>query len=105
MKRIPIAFMLFAAAGILMACSQEPSGPANLPEETRSVTLAVPGMSCATCPIRVETALNRADGVVSAQASLDDKQARVTYDPARIDMAGLIEAIAEAGFTAREEEA
>lgn len=33
---------------------------------TQTVTLAVPGMTCAACPITVKTALTKVDGVTKA---------------------------------------
>ena len=46
-----------------------------VPQET--VTLAVQGMTCASCVNRVERALARVPGVVSVQANLASEQASI----------------------------
>lgn len=38
---------------------------------TQSVTLSVPGMNCATCPITVKKALTKVSGVSKIDVSLD----------------------------------
>ena len=38
---------------------------------TRTVTLSVPGMTCALCPITVKTALTRVKGVTKADVNFD----------------------------------
>ncbi len=63
-------------------------------------TLHVEGMSCAACVGHVTRALQGLDGVQSAQVSLADKQATVTYDPARVQAAQMVEAIVEEGYEA-----
>jgi mercuric ion binding protein len=52
----------------------------------KTVTLAVPDMSCATCPIQVKKALSRVPGVSNATASLEKKEAVVTYDENKTDV-------------------
>ena len=63
-------------------------------------TLNVEGMSCAACVGHVTRALEGLDGVQSAQVSLDDKRAVVTYDPARVQTAQMLEAVDEEGYEA-----
>jgi len=72
--------------------------------ERREVTLSVPDMSCPMCPITVRKALAGVDGVHEAHASLEGKQARVLFDPARTDIDALLAAVAEAGFSATAQE-
>lgn len=62
------------------------------------VTLAVPGMSCAACPITVKKALTRVDGVTRAEVDYDKRQAVVTFDDAKTDVAKLTRATADAGY-------
>ncbi|MFX7992935.1 mercury resistance system periplasmic binding protein MerP, partial [Acinetobacter baumannii] len=38
---------------------------------TKTVTLAVPGMTCAACPITVKTALAKVDGVEKTEVSFE----------------------------------
>ncbi|MCM2321663.1 MAG: heavy metal translocating P-type ATPase [Oligoflexia bacterium] len=62
--------------------------------------LSIQGMTCAACSARVEKVLNRTPGV-SANVNLAAEKARVRFDPARIDVAGLIAAVERAGYHAR----
>ncbi|HET9148444.1 MAG TPA: heavy metal-associated domain-containing protein, partial [Acetobacteraceae bacterium] len=61
------------------------------------VRLPIEGMTCATCAGRVEKALNRLDGV-EASVNLAGETADIRYDPARNGVAGLAEAVEDAGY-------
>ena len=50
---------------------------------TRTVTLSVPGMNCAACPITVKKALVKVAGVAKVDVSLDQREAVVTFDDTR----------------------
>lgn len=63
-------------------------------------TLDVQGMSCGACVGHVTRALQALDGVQSAQVSLADEQAVVTYDPAKVQAAQMVEAVVEEGYEA-----
>ncbi len=67
---------------------------------TSRVTFPVTGMTCAACQSAVERALLRADGVSAANVNLMLHAATVTYDPARIDVPGLVEAVRDIGYDA-----
>ncbi|WJW76680.1 mercury resistance system periplasmic binding protein MerP [Thiohalobacter sp. IOR34] len=69
--------------------------------EPQAVTLDVPGMTCAACPITVRLALKRVPGVISATADFDSKTATVRFDPDRTDVQALIRATTEAGYPSR----
>ncbi len=64
---------------------------------TKTVTLSVPGMTCAACPITVKKALNKVDGVVKTEVSLEKKEATVTYDDAKTSVNTLLDATKNAG--------
>lgn len=64
----------------------------------QTIMLNVKGMSCASCPYQVQSALKRVDGVISATASLEKHNAVVTYDDSKTDVAALTKATADAGF-------
>ena len=49
----------------------------------KTVTLAVPGMYCATCPITVKGSLTAVPGVAKVQVSLAKKTAIVTLTTLR----------------------
>ena len=66
--------------------------------ETKTVTLDVPGMTCATCPIVVKKALTKVDGVTTVDVDLEELQAVVTFDDARTTVEALTTATTEAGY-------
>ncbi len=67
---------------------------------TETVTLSVPDMTCATCPIQVKQALSKVRGVSGASASLEKKEAVVTYDESKTNVEALMKATADIGFPA-----
>ncbi|MFC4058736.1 heavy metal translocating P-type ATPase [Planomonospora corallina] len=71
---------------------------------TVSRTLDIAGMTCASCVRRVERALIRVEGVETAEVNLATEVATVTWDPARVTVEALTEALTEAvsraGYTA-----
>ena len=69
------------------------SVPGNITE------LSIDGMTCASCVGRVERALQAVPGVTSANVNLATEQATVE---GTADVAALIAALAETGYTARE---
>ncbi len=64
----------------------------------QTVTLSVPDMSCSTCPIQVKQALSKVPGVSAASASLEKKEAVVTYDESKTNAEALMKATADIGF-------
>jgi mercuric ion binding protein len=64
----------------------------------RQVTLSVPTMDCATCPITIKAALLKVPGVQRAQVSYARRRAVVSFDDARTDIATLTRATGEAGY-------
>ena len=64
----------------------------------KTVTLAVPGMTCATCPITVKKALTKVAGVATVDVNLDKRQAVVTFDDAKTTVAALTKATTDAGY-------
>ena len=79
------------AAALLVTCSAALAA-------TKTVTLSVPGMYCATCPITVRTALSRVAGVSQVATSLARKEAVVTFDDAKTSVDALTRATAGAGY-------
>ncbi len=64
----------------------------------KAVTLAVPGMTCAACPITVKTALAKVAGVERIDIRFEKREAIVTYDDAKTTVAALTNATAGAGY-------
>jgi mercuric ion binding protein len=65
---------------------------------TQTVTLAVPGMTCAACPITVKKALSKVQGVIRTDVNFDRREAVVTFDEAKTSIAALTRATANAGY-------
>lgn len=87
---------------VLIALLSLLSSPALAALQT--VTLSVPGMTCAACPITVKAALNKVDGVSQVDVSYPDREAMVTFDDAKTTVEALLQATANAGYpsTAKE---
>ena len=64
-------------------------------------TLDVEGMTCASCVGRVERALRKQPGVLSATVNLAVNRAQVRYLPAMLDAQALAQAVVDAGYGAR----
>lgn len=65
---------------------------------TQTVTLAVPGMTCAACPITVKKVLSKVQGVIRTDVNFDRREAVVTFDEAKTSIAALTRATANAGY-------
>jgi copper chaperone CopZ len=63
--------------------------------------LAVEGMGCPNCVLRVRNGLLQVYGVVSADVDLEAGQARVAYNPRLVEPNHLPRAVADAGAAAR----
>ena len=72
--------------------------PALATAANRTVVLTIPTMDCATCPITIRMALLRITGVSKAKVSYDRREARVTFDDSKTDVAALTEATKDVGY-------
>ena len=63
-----------------------------------SVELKIDGMTCSGCVNSIQNALYRQDGVNKAIADMENSLVTVEFDPTIIEHAGLVKAIADAGF-------
>lgn len=85
MKKLFAALALAAVAAPIWAATQ-------------TVTLAVPGMTCAACPITVKQAISKVDGVNKVNVSYDKREAVVTFDDAKASVQKLTQATENAGY-------
>lgn len=65
-----------------------------------TTTIKVSGMSCGGCVKSVTGVLTALDGVAKADVSLEQKQAVIEFDAAKVNRAQLAKVIEEAGFDA-----
>jgi mercuric ion binding protein len=64
----------------------------------RTVTLSLPTMDCAVCPITVKKALGKVDGVSRAEVDFGKRQAIVSFDDAKTSAEALTRATKDAGY-------
>ena len=62
------------------------------------IELPITGMTCASCSARVEKALAKVPGVLSAQVNLADERAVINSIGTMVDTAALIAAVEKAGY-------
>lgn len=65
---------------------------------TRTVTLSVPGMTCAACPITVKHALSKVAGVEKTDVRFEQREAVVTFDDDKTNVQALTKATSDAGY-------
>lgn len=58
----------------------------------------VTGMSCAACAAHIEKAVNKLDGIESAQVNLLTKQLAVTYNPDSVDIKTIMHTVEKSGY-------
>lgn len=85
MKKLLAALALIAVVSPVWAASQ-------------IITLSVPGMTCAACPITVNKALTKVEGVTKAEVSYEKREAIVTFDDAKTSAQALTKATEDAGY-------
>lgn len=64
----------------------------------RTVTLSVPGMTCAACPITVRKALSKIPGVEKTEVSFEKREAIVTFEDTKTNVEALTKATKDAGY-------
>lgn len=65
-----------------------------------STTIKIGGMTCGGCAGSVAKVLKALPGIAAADVSLEDAEARVEFDPAKVDIAAMRAAVEKAGFDA-----
>ena len=83
-------FLLFSFAAILVA----PAAWAA----AKTVTLSVPGMTCAACPFTVKAALAKVAGVGKIEVVFDKREATVIFDDTKTNVQALTLATRNAGY-------
>jgi Cu+-exporting ATPase len=69
------------------------------PRTREQTTLALEGMTCASCAARIERTLNKVEGV-EATVNFATETASVRYDPAVVEPERLVEAVEKIGYHA-----
>lgn len=63
--------------------------------------LSVDGMTCSGCVKSVKSALEKVDGVESAQVDLKSNSAVVAFNPEKTTLESMEKAVADAGYSAK----
>lgn len=87
MKKIHVALMLAVLVTPAYAAS-------------KTVTLIVPDMSCAACPITVKKALSQVNGVSKIDTHVEQREAVITYDDSKTNPQQLLNTTKNAGYAA-----
>ncbi len=64
----------------------------------QTVTLSVPGMTCAACPITIKMAIAKVIGVLKTEVSFEKLEAIVVFDDSKTSVQALTKATANAGY-------
>jgi len=72
----------------------------SLPPTSASIDLAIEGMTCAACAVRIEKSLNKLPGV-EATVNLATEKARVNISGGNTSVADLVATVIKAGYGAR----
>lgn len=73
-----------------------PVGSAFAEEQT--IKLSIPDMSCASCPYMVKSVISNLNGIVSVEATMQDRSATVIYDDEVVNVEMIQEATKGIGY-------
>jgi len=91
------------AQAVSVAAPMAVSPPQLTGASTEQCTLPIEGMSCASCVAKVEKALQKVPGVVSANVNFATEKATVKYQPNVANVDAMKEAVRNIGYDVREE--
>jgi Cu+-exporting ATPase len=66
--------------------------------ETKKISLPVEGMSCASCVMRVEKAISKADGIKNVSVNLATEKVSLELDPGKVDFYSIGKLVEDAGY-------
>src|SRR6266702_2332562 len=93
--------------GMIMATeAKRPTEEHTVVDEDQSkadsrAVLALEGMTCASCAMRIEKGLRKVPGVKDASVNFATEQATVTYDPTQANLEQMIQKVDAVGYKAR----
>ena len=67
-------------------------------EKNKKAEIKVSGMSCASCALNVEKSLKNLDGVDEASVNVGTEKATIEYDPKKLNLTEMENAIEQAGY-------
>jgi copper ion binding protein len=66
--------------------------------EMETTTLKAPDISCMHCVGAIKRAVSRLEGVSAVEGDPTTKEVKVTFDPAKVDLPKIREAMTEEGY-------
>lgn len=105
-------WLVLAVAGVLLCCGvgcdrlgmkvASSRAGANESHAPKRAALALKGMSCQGCAMRIQSTLRAIDGVLEATVVFDQRRADVQLDTGKTSVQALIDAVNALGYKAEE---
>jgi copper chaperone CopZ len=95
-----LALNVYSALGLGSKAQEVAHAASGELAQAAQVVLPVEGMTCFSCELSVEKALNALEGVAEAKASASEQKVLVRYEPGRVTFGQMVEAIGAAGYQA-----
>ena len=92
--------MLFLVCGLVVLGIAVTGCPPYPPPELSAAEIAVNGMTCDMCVEKIESAVGDLEGVHAVSVDLKEKLASVEFEAAKVKLADIEHAIADAGYSA-----
>lgn len=70
----------------------------------KDIQVSINGMNCANCALNIENSLNKFDGVSNVSVNLSLNKAQIKYDPEKIHLKTINQAIESIGFEIKKDE-
>jgi Cu+-exporting ATPase len=70
--------------------------------DSKNITIPIGGMTCASCAQRIEKAIKKLDGVTTVSVNFATEKATIAYEPQKVRLSAIKEAIEKAGYKALE---
>lgn len=80
----------------------EKIGYSVIENKTNNITIPIQGMTCAACATRIDKVIRKLDGVSDVNVNLATEKATVNYDPGKVRISAIKQAIEKAGYKALE---
>ncbi|WP_138417773.1 heavy metal translocating P-type ATPase [Aquibacillus sediminis] len=71
--------------------------------DTEKKTFSISGMTCASCAQTIEKATSKLDGVIDLNVNLATEKMNIQYDSSVVTVSDITDAVANAGYEARED--
>ncbi len=97
-RTAPVLLVLALCGGVTGCLGDDAQHAAQAPAATHAATLAIEGMTCASCAVTVKVALGRLPGIAEVHVDTANGRAVVRFDRAQVDAARIAAAITDAGY-------